>query len=146
VIRAFATNNRINLYLIQNLSGEAWNAKPAKGRNIPSIVAHIHSVRLMWLKAAGASEIPPKLDPETLTKEQAMEALEASGKALEEKLRAALDGDGKIKGFKPDVTSFFAYLVAHDAHHRGQITLLARQAGYPLSQKAMYGMWEWGVR
>jgi len=41
----------------------------------------------------------------------------------------ALRGDGRIKGFKPDVASFFAYLVAHDGHHRGQMTMLARQVG-----------------
>jgi uncharacterized damage-inducible protein DinB len=128
-IGAYATNNRINLYLLHNLADEAWRAKPpeGKGRDAASIVAHIHNVRLMWLKAAGAAEIP-------------------SWRALEGALRAALNGDGRIKGFKPDVVSFFAYLVAHDAHHRGQVTMLAGQVGHPLSQSAMFGMWEWGTR
>jgi hypothetical protein len=48
-------------------------------------------------------------------------------------------GDGRVEGFRPDVPAFFSYLVAHDAHHRGQITQLARQAGNPLPQKAMFG-------
>jgi hypothetical protein len=30
--------------------------------------------------------------------------------------------------------------------HREQIAMLARQADHPISQKAMFGMWEWGVR
>jgi uncharacterized damage-inducible protein DinB len=47
---------------------------------------------------------------------------------------------------KPDVGAFLTYLVAHDAHHRGQIAMLARQVGHPLPQKAMFGMWEWGTR
>jgi uncharacterized damage-inducible protein DinB len=34
----------------------------------------------------------------------------------------------------------------HDAHRRGQIAMLARQAGHPLPQKAMFGMSEWGIR
>ena len=148
LLHAYGTNNRINLYLVQNLPDEAWRAKAlgGKGRDIASIVVHIHNVRLMWLKAAGATEIPAKLDPDTTTKAQALEALDASWKALEEALRLAVNGDGRIKGFKPDVVSFFAYLVAHDAHHRGQITMLARQAGHPVSQSVMYGMWEWGTR
>jgi uncharacterized damage-inducible protein DinB len=37
-------------------------------------------------------------------------------------------------------------LIAHDAHHRGQIAMLARQLGHALPQKAMFGMWEWGTR
>ena len=35
--------------------------------------------------------------------------------------------DGRVKGFRPDVAGFLGYLIAHDAHHRGQITMLARQ-------------------
>jgi len=148
LIGAYATNNRINMYLVENLPDEAWRAKPpeAKGRNIASIVAHIHNVRLMWLKAAGATELPQKLESETVTRQQAVIALEASWQAIEDTLGPALNGDGRIKGFKPDVASFFAYLVAHDAHHRGQITMLARQVGHPVSQSVMFGLWEWGTR
>lgn len=148
LIGSYATNNRINVYLIQNLPDEAWRATPpgAKGREIAAIAAHMHNVRLMWLKAVGAQEIPQKLDRATVTRQQAVRALEASWKALEDTLRQALSGDGRIKGFKPDVAGFFAYLVAHDAHHRGQITMLARQAGHPISQSTMFGMWEWGTR
>lgn len=122
LIGAYATNNRINVYLVQNLPDEAWRAKlpGAKGRDVASMVAHIHNVRLMWLKAEGVTDLPQKLEPETVTRQQAVQALEASWNAIEEALQRALSGDGRIKGFKPDVVSFFAYLVAHDAHHRGQ--------------------------
>lgn len=148
LIDAYATNNRINVYLVQNLADEAWHAKlpGAKGRDIASMVAHIHNVRLMWLKAAGATALPKKLEPAAVTRQQAVEALELSWRALEETLRSALSGDGRILGFKPDVASFFAYLVAHDAHHRGQVTMLARQLGHPVSQSVMFGMWEWSTR
>jgi hypothetical protein len=33
------------------------------------MAAHIRNVRLMWLKAAGATEIPEKLDAGTVTTE-----------------------------------------------------------------------------
>ncbi|HUD99575.1 MAG TPA: DinB family protein [Bryobacteraceae bacterium] len=51
-----------------------------------------------------------------------------------------------MKGFKPDVVGMFAYLISHDAHHRGQIAALARQLGYSLPKQATFGMWEWGAR
>lgn len=148
LVRAYATNNRINLYMIQHLPDEAWRAETpgGKGRNPASITAHIHNVRLMWLKSLGATEMPEKLDPETVTKVQATAALTASWEALEGWLRRALEGDGRVKGFKPDVASFFGYLVAHDAHHRGQVSMLARQSGHPLPKSAGFGMWEWGTR
>ena len=149
LINAFTINDRINRYLIENLPAEAWRAEPpgGKGRTVAAIVAHMHNVRVMWLKAAAkGSEIPEQLDRSKVTAKQAVVALEASAEALTKLMRAALASDGRVKGFKPDVAAFFGYLVAHDAHHRGQITQLARQVGHPLPQKAMFGMWEWGTR
>jgi uncharacterized damage-inducible protein DinB len=51
-----------------------------------------------------------------------------------------------VKNFRPDAAGFFAYLIAHDAHHRGQIAMLARQLGHTLPPKINFGMWEWGSR
>ena len=106
----------------------------------------MHNVRVMWLKAAKAEEIPPQLDRATVTPKQALHALEASRHALCIIISRALETDGRVKGFRPDVAGFIGYLIAHDAHHRGQITMMARQVGHPLPQKAMFGMWEWGSR
>ncbi len=147
LLAAFDTNDRINQYLLENLPAEAWRAVPPgkKGREIAGIVAHMHNVRVMWLKAA-KGEVPEQLDRFTATPAQAKKGLDASRAALRELMHAAVNSDGRVKGFRPDVAGFFGYLIAHDAHHRGQITMLARQAGHPISQKAMFGMWEWGVR
>jgi len=146
---AHATNNRINTFLIQNIPDTAWREKPpgGKGRDIASMVAHIHNVRLMWLKSAAPNApMPQKLEGDDFTKDAAIAALEISRQALEEVLSASLRTDGRIKGFKPDAGSFLAYLLAHDAHHRGQISMLARQLGHPISKSAMFGLWEWGTR
>jgi uncharacterized damage-inducible protein DinB len=146
LLNAFDTNNRINHYLIDNLPPGAWKAKPDKGRTIAAIVAHMHNVRVMWLKATKAEEIPEQLDRASVTPGQALRALESSRHALSLVISRALEGDGRVKGFRPDVAGFLGYLISHDAHHRGQITMLARQMGHPLPQKAMFGMWEWGSR
>jgi uncharacterized damage-inducible protein DinB len=148
LLNAFDTNNRISVYLIENLPAEAWRAKPpgGKGRTIAAIVAHMHNVRVMWLKTAKAEDIPEQLERETVTPARAVRALGTSCAALEKLCRQAVEKDGRIKGFRPDVAGFVGYLIAHDAHHRGQIAMLARQLGHPLPQKAMFGMWEWGSR
>ena len=149
LLKAFNTNNRINQYLIDNIAREAWKAKPpeGKGRTVSAIVAHLHNVRVMWLKAsAKGSDLPAQLDRATVTPAQASQALDQSCEALSEVISEALHSDGRIKGFRPDVIGFLAYLIAHDAHHRGQIAMLARQLGHPLPQKINFGMWEWGSR
>jgi uncharacterized damage-inducible protein DinB len=147
-MNAFDTNNRINQYLIENLPAEAWSAKPpdGKGRTVAAIVAHMHNVRVMWLKAAKADSIPEQLERSSVTPAQAVRGFDKSREALSSLIGCAIESDGRIKNFRPDVVGFVGYLIAHDAHHRGQIAMLARQLGHPLPQKAMFGMWEWGTR
>ncbi len=141
LLTAWATNNRINAYLIRAVPDMVWRMKPAQGRDIASIAAHIHNVRLMWLKSTS-----PKLEVDNLSKEATVAALDHSFTAIDNVLRKAFAGDGRISGFKPDAGSFLAYLLAHDAHHRGQMSMLSRQLGQPISQSAMFGLWEWGTR
>lgn len=146
LLAAYATNNRINQYLIENINAEAWAATPpeGKGRTIAAIAAHIHNVRLMWLKAIGAPKLPAKAE-QSASPKQILKSLAESHDALAAMLEKSFE-TGKVKGFKPDVASFFAYLIAHDAHHRGQISSLARRLGHPIPQSVMFGIWEWGSR
>jgi len=149
LLESYAVNERINQYLLENLDDAAWNADPpdGKGRTIAAIAAHMHNVRHMWLVAAAKGKpLPDKLDPATVTKKGAMLALAESAKCCAQLLADSLGHpEGKVKGFRPDVVGMFAYLVSHDAHHRGQISALARQLGYTLPKQATFGMWEWGT-
>jgi uncharacterized damage-inducible protein DinB len=36
-----------------------------------------------------------------------------------------------------------SYMLAHEAHHRGQVFMLAHQLGVPLPHEVMYGLWNW---
>ena len=46
-------NNRINLYLLDGIKDEALADAPAsKGRSVAEAFAHLHNVRLMWLKTS----------------------------------------------------------------------------------------------
>jgi uncharacterized damage-inducible protein DinB len=149
LLTSFDTNDRVNQYMIENLPAEAWRAEPSggKGRTVAAMVTHMHNIRVMWLKAAAkGSKVPEQLDRSSVTPAQAAKALEQSRAALSAVLKSSLESDGRVKGFRPDVAGFFGYLIAHDAHHRGQVCMLARQIGHPLPQKAMFGMWEWGSR
>lgn len=149
ILQAWGTNGRINAYLVANVPDEAWHAKPpgGKGRTVAAIFAHIHNVRLMWLKSVDKdAALPEKLDGELCSKAGVMSALVESEAALTTVLDAALHGDGKVRGFKPDAGGFAAYLLAHEAHHRGQITQLCRLVGFAVSQSTNFGLWAWGTR
>src|ERR1700746_670366 len=139
LLNAFEINDRINQYMIANLPPESWRAEPpdGKGREIAAIVAHMHNVRVMWRKAAAkGSAIPDQLDRHKVTPVQGKKGQEQTRVALSAVRQKALENDRRVKGFKPDVAAFFGYLVAHDAHRRGQIAMLARQGGHPPAPQA----------
>ncbi len=149
LLSALATSERINQYLLERLPEAAWRAEPpgGEGRTIAAIVAHLHNVRLMWLKAAGtARKIPAQLDKAKVTAAQARTGLAASHAAVAALVRDSLAGSGTVKNFPPDVAAFVAYLITHDAHHRGQVCQLSRQVGHRLPNEVTFGMWEWNKR
>ena len=43
----------------------------------------------------------------------------------------------------PAGATMFCYMFAHEAHHRGQIIMLAHQLGYRLPPQAWGGIWQW---
>jgi len=121
----------------------------SKGRNVGEQFAHIHNVRLMWLKAAAPELLKGlnKIEGEgAVDKKLLRKSLTDSSGAIKSLLGKGIETGGKVKGFKPHVVAFLGYLISHESHHRGQIALSAKQSGKPIDKKALYGIWEWGVR
>ena len=146
LLEAWRINDCIDSYLIDHVPEDAWAAKPpgGKGRSIAAILAHIHNVRVMWVKAAAkGSPLPDKAD--AAGRDEVKGALAESGAAITRILENGL-AVGKVSGFAPSAAAFLAYMLAHEAHHRGQVVLLARQLGHPVPAKASYGLWEWNSR
>jgi uncharacterized damage-inducible protein DinB len=150
LIETLEIDNRINLYLLDAIPDENLaDVLVSKGRDVGKQFAHIHNVRSMWLKVslpealAGLAKIE-KDDP--IDKELLHKSLTDSGAAIVRLVESSAANGGKVKNFKPHVTAFVGYLIAHDAHHRSQIILALKQSGHPLDKKIGYGIWEWGTR
>jgi uncharacterized damage-inducible protein DinB len=149
LIETWQIHNRIHLYLLDAIATESLNDQSAsKGRTVGEQFAHIHNVRLMWLKSAAPELLESLLKLEkdmTLTVSDLKTHLSQSSEAIEKVIKVGLE-TGKVKGFKPHPTAFVGYLIAHEAHHRGQITLSLKQSGHPIDKKTQFGLWEWGSR
>jgi uncharacterized damage-inducible protein DinB len=94
-------------------------------------------------------QLPAQLDRNRCTQRQAKGALAESAARCAEMLSAELagrvkyfHGDGWARPWPPNA-AMLAYMLSHDAHHRGQVCLLAHQLGLRLPVKAAYGIWNW---
>jgi uncharacterized damage-inducible protein DinB len=153
-VESFAANERMNQMLIEHLDPAVWRAKPpGRVRTIAAIFTHVHNVRTKWVRlTAPHLKVPQQLDRANCTPEQARAGLAESAARCEEMLAEALGGgESRIETFRRDGwarpwpvgVEMLCYMIAHEAHHRGQVCMLAHQLGFPLSQEVTSGMWNW---
>jgi uncharacterized damage-inducible protein DinB len=156
LIDAWRTNNRVTVYLVENLPLELWsmNIPGSSRRTIRALAAHIHNARCMWIKMIAASHgvaVPRAVDPRTVKPSDLSRALERSSKGIIDVIRLGAARGGKIpaaawQNFPTDLFHFLTYFVAHEAHHRGQLCMLARQLGHRLPTEVTAGLWQWKKR
>jgi uncharacterized damage-inducible protein DinB len=157
-VRIFVANDRINQILIEHLDPAAWNAKlPAKPssstRTIAAIFTHMHNVRSKWIRlTAPHLKVPAQLSRAHCTPQQARAALAESAARCADMLAEALgDGEGRVEKFLRDGwaqpwpvgVEMLCYMISHEAHHRGQVCMLAHQHGFPLQNKVTSSLWNW---
>ena len=159
MIETYAANDPMNQLLLANIDPRAWRATPVRsthhdGRTVAMIFAHLHNNRLSWIRnSAPHLKVPAPLDPARCTINQAQAAHRHRAKQCLAMLIDALsDGPsrrvtkysrGSWSQTWPAGASMFAYMFAHEVHHRGQIIMLTHQLGFRLPVHAAYGVWHW---
>ncbi len=156
LLETYAVNDAMNQLLLAHLDPRAWRARPpgAKGhagRTIAALFAHLHNTRRSWLRhSAPHLKCPPLLDPHRCTMKQAAAAHRRSAAQCLRMLSDALSAaphrrvakfrrDGYVPTW-PAGGTMFAYMFSHEAHHRGQILMLAHQLGYRVPEP---NIWQW---
>lgn len=159
LLAAWRTNNRVSVFLVENLPHELWSATVpgAPRRTIRMIAGHIHNARCMWIKTLGKEHgisIPRAVNRHKVEPEELIQALDYSSRGIISLLTLGCDRGGEIpssssytwRNLPLDVGHVLSYFVAHEGHHRGQIVMLARQLGYRLSAEVTGGLWQWSRR
>ena len=155
VLGAWRTNNRVTTRFVQDLPDALWELRvPGSTRTIRAIAAHLHNCRCSWVRTLGREHglaVPGRVDQHKVTPAQLVTALKRSSAAMEALLELGLVSGGCVppsKGYvwrnlALDVGHVLTYFVAHEAHHRGQIVMVARQTGHRLPAATTGALWQW---
>jgi uncharacterized damage-inducible protein DinB len=156
LLAAWRTSDRVTSYLIENLPAGLWSrgVPGAPRRTVRMIAAHLHNARCMWIKMLGARHgiaVPRTVDGRGVRPTELRRALSRSSAGIMDLIRLGLARGGAVpaaawQNFPTDLVHFLSYFVAHEAHHRGQLCLLARQLGHRLPAGVTAGLWQWKRR
>jgi uncharacterized damage-inducible protein DinB len=152
--RIFTANDRLNQMLIDYLDPALWKARaPGNTRSIAAIFTHMHNVRTKWVRlTAPYIKVPEQLNRSHCTPKQARVALAKSAVSCSKMLADALgDGNRRIHKFRRDGWArpwpvgpeMLCYMISHEAHHRGQVCMLAHQLGFQLADNMTSDLWNW---
>jgi uncharacterized damage-inducible protein DinB len=156
IIGAWRTNALVTQRCVAQLPAEIWRAAlpGMPRRTVRSLAAHLHNARSRWLRTLGLPiglQVPALVNPHRATRSQVARALARSGRGIEALLQRGIAEGGTVpatnaytwRNLPLDVGHVMAYFVAHEAHHRGQLVLVARQLGHRMPPRAVDGLWQW---
>lgn len=160
LLDAWRINDRVTTFLVERIPPELWGAALPRmpRRAVRNICAHLHNSRCSWMKGLAAGTgiaTPARVAPATATPRTVSSALGRSGLQMLHMIEAGLRSGGEfpqvsspfVWGAWPrNVLLFVAYAVSHEAHHRGQILLVARELGQRLPPEVAGGLWQWSSR
>ena len=118
---------------------------------------HIHNARCSWIKTLGKEfgiAVPQSVNRHKVEPKDLIPALDSSSQGMIDLLKLGGDRGGVIpassayvwRNLPLDVGHVLTYFVAHEAHHRGQIVMLARGLRYRLPAEVTNGLWLWSKR
>ena len=143
IIYTWNQNNKVTLYFLENIEVDWLPAKlNDKGRSIGEQFVHINNIRSFWICKV-SEKVDLKIDKKySNNKQQLIDALQKSSQKMSNTLYELFQQES-IKGYKPHPTAFFAQMIAHESHHRGQIMATITRNDIKIDKSINFGLWSW---
>jgi uncharacterized damage-inducible protein DinB len=142
---SWLVNHRVNLRLLEAVGEEGLTVSyDPRARNVRRIYVHMHNARLNWVGAM--MKHPPEVarlktrEPHTIP--ALIAALTESSDAVVAMLEQVAKEE-KVRHFERSPATLLSMMIAHEAHHRGQIVLAMRLSGKPLPREVSAALWDW---
>lgn len=141
MIDAWKINNVICLELLAACPNDSFELKPGKGKTIRSNFVHLIGVSKMWLedKLKPFAETIPKLDWKSAAREELIDGLNITSHGMIQVFEKMAPG-------KSNLICYFAYCIAHEAHHRSQVEISLRIAGIGPDDSFFFDLWNWSKK
>lgn len=147
LIAAWRIANEKNLRLLDAIPAEhlADRASP-RGRTVGEQFVHVVNVRIKWIQVRMGRDAK---DLQAFPKEKAgrkkalRQAFVDTAARMEDFFRRFRDGVKAKSSTPQSILRFYSYMVAHEAHHRGQALLHLKLCGHAPPQDVRFGIWNW---
>jgi len=142
ILETWDTHCKMNYFLLDSVKTE-WltDTLSSGGRNALQDFVHINETRVMWLQQLTGEKTTDNILRNNQSREAVSNELKKTDKLVKDFIQKNINNN--IQSFKGNVVDFMGYLIAHEAHTRGQIILAFKQSGHHLSPKIQYGIWNW---
>ena len=143
IIYSWNQNNKVTLYLLENIEDDWLSTKISdKGRSIGEQFVHINNIRSFWINKV-SEKIDLSIDKKHANKKQQLiDALQKTSQKMSKTLYVLFQQES-IKGYRPHPTAFFAQMIAHESHHRGQVMSIITRNGLKINKSVNFGLWSW---